>query len=40
MPEISTTDLLVVVVVITFWFAVFAALFFLAEKLGHIHFRH
>ena len=40
MPEISTTDLLVVVLVIAFWYAAFAVLVFLGEKLTHIHLRH
>jgi hypothetical protein len=40
MPEISTTDLLVVVLVIAAWFAGFAVLFYLGEKLTHIHHRH
>lgn len=40
MPEISTTDLLFVALVIAIWFAGFAVLFYLAEKLSHIHYRH
>jgi hypothetical protein len=40
MPEISTTDLLVVALVIAIWYAAFAVLFHLGEKLTHIHLRH
>jgi hypothetical protein len=40
MPEISTTDLLVVALVIATWYAAFAVLVYLGEKLTHIHLRH
>lgn len=37
MPEISTTDLLVVALVVVAWFAGFAVLFYLVDKLSHFH---
>ena len=40
MPEISTTDLLVVALVIAIWYASFAMLFYFGGKLTHIHLRH
>jgi len=40
MPIVSPTDVLIVVLVIAIWFAGIAALFFLADKLSHIHYRH
>jgi len=40
MPEISTTDLLVVALVIATWYAAFAVLVYLGEKLTQLHFRH
>jgi len=40
MPIVSPTDALIVVLVIAIWFAGVAALYFLADKLSHIHYRH